>query len=392
MRSRFSTWAARCRAVVVAALCGCGVSTATEGEPVPLPSPAEIATSLFLIGDAGAPALDEPVLTALTAQVRAAPDTTVIVFLGDNIYPSGLPDSGTFGRAEAERRLLAQVEVATATGRPAYFVPGNHDWDYMGPDGWDAVRRQQAFIARHGRPWARLLPEGGCPGPATVDVGTWVRLVLLDTQWWLHHYTRPLHPDSDCPTDAPQEIMDSLAAAIGSAGGRRVVVAGHHPLASGGRHGGYFGWQAHIFPLRAFKSWLWVPLPIIGSFIPLARQQGATEQDLSGSLNQRMRRSFEAVFERYQPLVYAAGHDHDLQVIDGGDGTARHLLVSGSGIYGHVTSVIPRPGTKFAASESGFMRIDVLADGRVRLGVLSVDSVANVTERYSTYLGEDEDQ
>src|SRR5436309_11924013 len=30
-------------------------------------------------------------------------------------------------------------------------------------------------------------------------------------------------------------------------------------------HGGHFGWQDHIFPLRNIKPWLWIPLPLIGS-------------------------------------------------------------------------------------------------------------------------------
>lgn len=33
----------------------------------------------------------------------------------------------------------------------------------------------------------RLLPSNGCSGPAAVDIGR-LRLILLDTQWWLHVY------------------------------------------------------------------------------------------------------------------------------------------------------------------------------------------------------------
>ena len=55
-----------------------------------------------------------------------------LVFLGDNIYPSGLPPEGAEAeeRSEAERRILAQIDVALETATPTIFVPGNHDWDY----------------------------------------------------------------------------------------------------------------------------------------------------------------------------------------------------------------------------------------------------------------------
>ena len=73
-----------------------------------------------------------------------------------------------------------------------------------------------------------------------------------------------------------------------------------------------------MFPLRVVKSWLWLPLPIIGSIYPLSRQLGISNQDLSGKKYKAMRRAFEGVFQQYPPFVYASGHDHDLQVFRGG--------------------------------------------------------------------------
>jgi hypothetical protein len=59
-----------------------------------------IAADLWLIGDAGLPnPAGEPVLRALTAEIRRAePGLALVVFLGDNIYPNGLPDSRARGR------------------------------------------------------------------------------------------------------------------------------------------------------------------------------------------------------------------------------------------------------------------------------------------------------
>src|SRR5207245_2956126 len=111
--------------------------------------------------------------------------------------------------------------------------PGNQDGDGPGPGGGDAGRREERFIAAAGGTGAALLPAGGCPGPAVVDVGKVVRLVALDTQWWLHNGTKPEDPTSSCPADSDREVIDSLHAALASGVGRAVVVLGHHPLATG---------------------------------------------------------------------------------------------------------------------------------------------------------------
>lgn len=367
--------------------CGSGRgASATAAVPVPAAPAAEIDVSLFLIGDTGAPAAppdSEPVLTALAAATAAAPHP-VVVFLGDNLYPRGLPDSGATGRREAERRLNEQLRVLQATGARGVFLPGNHDWERQAPGGWDAVRRQERFIAAANGARATLLPGGGCPGPAIVDIGRVVRLVVLDTQWWLHGGPKPADPDSPCRADSEREVVDSLRAALRTAGARVVVVAAHHPLESGGPHGGHFGWQDHVFPLRALKSWLWIPLPLIGSAYPIARESGISSQDLPSAAYRRMRAALDSAFAATRPLVYAAGHDHALQVIAGT--STRYVLVSGAGIFGHLDRVAAVDSARFAQSASGFMRIDFLLGGRARLAVMIVDRFGQAAEAYGLWL------
>ncbi len=370
---------------VVAAACEAGQAARRDIAPVPPASPAEIDVTLYLIGDAGDPAPGgEPVLAALEAQASAGRATSVIVFLGDNVYPRGLPDPADPARPEAERRLRAQVGVLERTGARGIFVPGNHDWDEDSEGGWDAVRREGQFLA--GRRGARveLLPAGGCPGPAVVDVGRTLRLVLLDTQWWLRGPPKPEAPGSSCPAGSEREVLDSLRGALRDARGRRVAVLAHHPLASGGPHGGHFAWQAHVFPLRSLASWMWLPLPGIGSAYPEARRLGVSNQDFAGPLYRRMRAGLESAFVEHPPLVYASGHDHSLQVLAGT--TARYLLVSGSGYLGHFDYTARLDSTRFAESASGFMRLDLLRDGRTRAGVTVVDERGDATEAFSLWL------
>jgi hypothetical protein len=280
--------------------------------------------------------------------------------------------------------LTAQVEVITGTGSRGFFVPGNHDWAKHGEDGWEAIRRQEAFIDSVGGGVVSLEPGGGCPGPAVADIGSRLRLVLLDSQWWLHPGPKPLDPHSNCTADSEEEVVDALRTAVSGAPERMVVVAQHHPVVSGGVHGGYFGWKDHLFPLRAIRPSLWIPLPLLGSLYPAARLKGISSQDIESPAYQRMAAAFRRAFRASPPSLAAAGHEHNLQVIEGG--AARLQLVSGAGIYGHTGRAVAIDGTLFARNASGFARLDIPRTGRARLAVLAVDSTGASREVFSTWV------
>lgn len=376
----------RAGAVVAAAL----LVGACAQHILPRPAPEAVVPSdslevaLFLIGDGGDPAPGgEPVLEALSKQLRADPARSLVVFLGDNAYELGIPDSSDPTWAEARRRLTDQVAAVRDAGARGYMVPGNHDWRRGREGGLAAVRRADVLVDSAGAGQVVQEPAGGCPGPVVVDATPHVRLVLVDTQWFLQEHERPEGAQFGCVPSA-SAAYDSIRTVLASAGDRRVVIATHHPIASGGEHGGFFEWKDHIFPLRHLQSWLWLPLPIIGSAYPVSRMSGITDQDFAGGRYGAMRDSLRAVMQARPPLVFASGHDHSQQVISLGElGTQ---LVSGAGIYGHLDPVHSTDGTRVAISESGFMRLDVTTTGKVRLGVHVVDASGDSREVYSQWL------
>ncbi len=351
------------------------------------PIPAEnLVTSIFLLGDAGTAHHEpDPNLMELTRQATASPRGSVIVFLGDNLYPNGMPAESASTRAEAERRLEVQLDVARTSQRRAIFLAGNHDWERWGQGGEGAIDRVSEFIRERVKGLSAQLPDSACPGPVTQDIGTTVRLVLLDTQWWLHNHNKPYGSTSRCRATNEDQVVEQLAATLASAGRRHVIVAGHHPLASGGEHGGYYSIGKHVFPLRALKRWLWVPLPILGSIYPLARMNGITNQDLSNSRNEHMRAELAKAFAKNPPLLYAAGHDHNLQVFKGP--AAKYSIVSGSGIVDHQEAVRYKSNTLYAARKPGFMRFDVDQRGRVRLSVHVINKTGPA-EHFAIWLTE----
>jgi hypothetical protein len=347
-----------------------------------------VVTSVFLIGDAGAVHDSDPVLLELTRQAKGAPRESAIVYLGDNVYPRGLPKPDDPGREDAEKRLDRQIAVARESGIKAYFIPGNHDWARMTHEGWDAVRRSETFIKIRGEGLAEQAPRYGCPGPQAVDVGRVIRLVLLDTQWWLHRadFPRPIDSVSTCVEYSQKLVLTRLQNILADSGGRRVIVAGHHPIASKSEHSGYFTVLQHLFPLRAYRSWMWLPLPLIGSLYPMARGNGifAYAQDMGSRAYRHMRAEILRALAPHPPMLYASGHDHNLQVFRGP--VAAYSVVSGAGTNGHQAPVGWTASTLYAVAAPGFMRVDVDRSGRVRLSVTAIDRSGKAHEATAIWL------
>jgi len=340
-----------------------------ELKPTRLSIPNEnIETRILLIGDAGAPRIEgEPVLITLEKWASPIPYKTTVFFLGDNLYPEGLPDSSDSWRPEGERRLLAQLDALKNSGARGVFIPGNHDWAKGKPYGPKNLKNQEKLIVQYLANEYSFLPKDGCPGPEFVDLNA-VRVIIFDTQWWLNVENRSPAPCANVEEDSILSKLQHLIETTPSE--KEVLVLAHHPLASHGPHGGFFTWKDHIFPLTNLVDWLYFPLPIIGSLYPLGRWNLIkSNQDLNGPLYKNMISKLKNTFSSSPPLAYASGHDHTLQVLDGGD-IDMLFLVSGAGVEKKLNDVGHGDDTIFAHCHTGFMAIDFLKDGRALLRVI----------------------
>ncbi len=380
--------------LLTVAIAGCGGRPGVVLAPAPVEPALDttaLATTLFLIGDAGHVGPGDRVIAELTRQGQAARRGATIVFLGDNVYPAGIPDETSASYPEARRRLYAQAKLAETTGLRVIFVPGNHDWDRQGEAGWAAVQRQDRLLRRFADSTGsqvELQPRAGCPGPTVTPIGARVRLVAIDTPWWLHGKARPGReppgtPRSDCAIDTEAGVLDSLRQIYRTTDGRMTVTVGHHPLVSHGEHGGFHPRIQYLLPVvpTPIARWAWLP---IGWIYPLARRLVGNPQDLAGRANRTMREAIEGTFSDRAPFIYAAGHDHSLEVIRRGPN--RFYLVSGSGTEEHQTAVGSGDSTAFSSSRPGFMRLDVFVDGRVRVGVTAIDEARQPREIYQAWL------
>jgi len=394
-------------------------------------SPGDVAYRLLLIGDCGNPdPKGEPALEMLAEQVNEIPDRTTVVFLGDNIYESGMPlpapspdpiTEAAVGvakvlvsevfqtRQEAERKINAQIDVVRGNRARAVFVPGNHDWDQFAPTGRERILALDDYLEGvHQKDGVNvsLIPSGGCPGPVSMPLGKVGELIVLDTQWWLEtraaDKATPENNPAECPYTTEHTVRDALRDELekAAAEGRPAIVVGHHPLATKGAHSGFVDPWSHLFPARIGAGYVpvyveWMPMPIIGTaIVELRRCCSPSAQDVPNRINRHMRASImrpmiEAAEHGAAPLAYVAGHDHSLQVFRSAVGPP-YLLVSGLGSSVESSVVGDNSRTLFAHSNkdhTGFMQMDFLKDGRVRLSVIEYGGKdLPPFEMYSTFL------
>jgi len=315
-----------------------------EGEPV---------YRLLLAGDGGDAFKDDPTLSLLGRWGNVHPERTTAIFLGDNVYPAGLQNAD---RARGEAILRRQLESTRAS---KLFLPGNHDWGFTGVQrlGPGVLGNQQEFLESQARRAVDFEPEDGCPGPVPVELiqpgetlPGGLTLLLLDLHWWL--LAEEERPVCEGIADTAA-FLERLRTELAQRRSQNVVVAAHHPIRSGGPHGGF---------TRGF----WFDLGV-SIFYRLY-----TVQDLIEPGYREMIRVLSEALAENPPLAVVGGHDHSLQVLDGGD-EARLVVISGAA--SRVTRVTSLESTLFAHAHRGFVVFDFYQSEAKREGILLVHVV-----------------
>ncbi|MCC2547297.1 metallophosphoesterase [Hymenobacter sp. BT175] len=338
------------------------------------PDSSHLRYTVFLIGDVGKPVTQdlggEPSLNFMRRQIVAAGAKSTTIYLGDNIYNYGMPEEGAYDRKISEERIVAQLNVLRDYAGEKYMIPGNHDWKQGLSGSVEQVNRQQRFVedfltkdsAAFAYTGDFFIPRDACPGPFEVRLQDDLVLIAINSQWFLQTNERPYGANSGCGVANETDFFTQLEDVIQRNKDKNIMVVAHHPLFSDGIHGGYFTLADHLFPLSIVFKYAFLPLPIIGSVYPLARKYGGISQDIPHPLYQGYKKGLMEIFEKYPNVVYAAGHEHNLQYFKVGN---LHHIVSGSGCKTqHV-----RPGSSgdaiFSDKEKGFSRVNYYDNGEV---------------------------
>jgi hypothetical protein len=223
-----------------------------------------VKTKIILVGDAGSLINGKAlVLDAIKANVKMN-EKTVVVYLGDNLYDTGLPDATYNSYSDLKAALDSQINFVKDTKIRGYMIPGNHDWANGRAYGYQNILREQSYVDLNGDGKIQFFPKGGCPGPVAIDITDDVVLVMMDSQWWIQATDKP-GIESDCDFKTADEVISELEDILNKNFNKLVIIATHHPFKSNGPHGGYFTIKQHIFPFTDSRENLFIPLPILGS-------------------------------------------------------------------------------------------------------------------------------
>ncbi len=322
---------------------------------------------ILLIGDAGK--LNYGRQPVIDAALKLVPfdKKTIVLFLGDNLYKTGLPEDFLPGYKEAKLVLDSQINIAKGTQAKVIFIPGNHDWTDGNLNGLDNVKRQEAYINLLGNENVKYLPSDGCPGPVEYKISDKVLLVLYDSQWFIQKGEKP-GIESDCPFKTTEQFYNELDDILNTNSDKLVILAAHHTLKSYGIHGGNFGLKQHIFPLTDYNPNLWIPLPVIGTIYPIARGVFGTPEDLKYPAYANMISEIEKIVKGYPNVIFAGGHEHNLQLIKD---SSHYYIVSGAG--SKKTRVSKNKKVLYAAESLGFSTLEISKNKNVRINFFTVD-------------------
>ena len=325
------------------------------------PYESEVEKRFYLIGDAGLGASENETLKAFESFVDGK-DTKedYVIYLGDNIYPSGLPKKDEKGRASAEEQLDAQVNVSRFFDGKILFIPGNHDW-YS--DGLKGLKRQEEYVEDKLDDNEAFQPENGC-AIEEIDVSEEITLLVLDTEWYIENWDKHPTINDECDIKTREDFMLEIEGELKKNNEKTIIIAMHHPAFTYGLHGGYFNLNKHIY--AADNN---IPLPVLASLVTLLRSQGGVSpQDRYNNRYNELMKRLVTMARDNDRVVFVSGHEHVLQYIENKD---IKQIVSGSGSKD--APVALGKGSLFAYGGKGFAVLEVLKDGSSNIHYYKAD-------------------
>lgn len=319
-----------------------------------VPETDTLAHRFYLVGDAGY--ADSPhsqrLLSVVGGKLKTEAKKTTLLYLGDNIYPLGMPKEGKKGRAEAEASLNSQLALAKLFGGKTYFIPGNHDW-YHGLDG---LKEQEKLVtAALGK--KAFQPGKGC-AINSVEVTDNITVITADSQWYFENWDNYPAINDDCDIKTREAFFLELESLLNKNQNKTVLLAIHHPLMSGGAHGGQFSFKKEIFPMHAK-----VPLPILGSLGNLLRSTGGViDQDLQSHEYNTLSKRIKTLIQGRDNVVVVSGHDHNLQYLEKDN---IKQIISGAGSKEEPARAMG--DNDFSYGGRGYAVLDVFTNGTAKV-------------------------
>ncbi|WP_282125479.1 BamA/TamA family outer membrane protein [Marinifilum flexuosum] len=297
--------------------------------------------SIFFIGDLGEANIVDANLNMLREQLNQANEKATLVLLGNSI-------SKEYAKQEVEdinsgdQNLIKLLDLAKSFKGESIFIPGEKEWNLGHKGGWEAIMNLETYIEDYIGKGDVFLPTGGCPGPVEIEIGNDVVLLVIDSQWWLHVADKP---EAECGFESSSDFLIQLSDALKRNKDKKIVLAAHHPIYSGGKHAGNF--------------------PFVGP-VELYRKIFGTPQDFAYPFYKQMRYMGRKFSRAYENLITVSAHDNSLQFTEKDNS---FFVVSGSGSKAEYVS---DKKMDVALREIGFTRLNFYSNDEVWFEMWSI--------------------
>ncbi|MEX2350736.1 MAG: metallophosphoesterase [Flavobacteriaceae bacterium] len=347
-----------------------------ENQPA-YPIDKKIEKTFYLFGDGGNAdmGMSTPALLAFKNFLKANPSQeNVALFLGDNIYPTGLVPESHKDRTHAEHKLDVQYESVKEGVDKIYFIPGNHDWY---DNGLYSLDIQEKYLRDLSGDEDIFLPKNGCP-IESIELTESIQLVIVDTQWYLEDWNHHPLMNAKCKIKSREKFFEEIEGEVKKNQNKTILFAMHHPMFTNGVHGGKFAIAKHLFPTQSN-----FPLPVLSSLVTQVRTQGGvSKQDRFNEKYNELMTRMAVLVKESERLVLLSGHEHNMQYLE--EGPIKQI-VSGSTSkesYGELGK-----NGLFSYGGYGFAVLDVFEDGSswVRFFGVEGDAEPNVLFEYEVH-------
>ena len=327
---------------------------------------------IYLIGNTGNNKKQEvsQALRGIASDLKSEKDSSSVLFLG-NLFRKKLFTQGmNLPEQKLDSieiiRILKDIDKFTNN---VFVNPGQYEWSLSNQSGYHCAVAYEYLIEKFLFKGNTFLPDNGCPGPEEIEIGGNTVLLFIDTQWWLNQELRNEEwKNQECDVESPGDLLLLLKDAINRNEGKHIIVVGHHPIMSFGKHNGYIPGYIHLTP------------PIFGSLHVLYKKLVGYSDDFANPSYKSLVQGLKAIFEGNQHIVYVSAHESSLQFIYE-DNISQ--IISGTGSE---TRYVKKTNETFTENVPGYMKLVFYENNEVWLEGWEVNEDLSSNKIFETLL------
>ena len=331
-----------------------------------------ISQVIYLVGNTGnnKKDIDHLVLKGLKDHLQQEKDSSTVIFLGNlfkrNAFPKSLNQPEDYMSGSTIINMLQEIDSAA---NHVYVNPGSMEWTLGNRTGYQAVVNYELFLESYVFREGSFLPDLGCPGPEEILLGDNTVLIFFDSQWWFNRHLKDVDwQNQECQIENTGDLLLLLMDAINYHEGKHIIIAGHHPILSYGKHNGYLPAYIHFTP------------PFFGSIHVLYKNVVGYQDDFANPAYKELIAGMEAIFEGDQNIVYVSAHESSLQYIRKDN---IHQVISGTGSE---TKYVKKSDGHFAEDVPGYMKLIIFENNEIWLESWQVKPDLSREKIFESYL------